>query len=792
LQEAEPAPKAAVVLVILAILTVGAAWGATLIEPEVDFVDTVPDHSGLQPYRALLQELDGVRFLAIYQAHDDQSGTTSLRGDAFDALVDEQVGFSEDLRAAFPDAFGHELSVQEAMKQGNYMFQKIATGGNPPDSAYSMPEDQATYNQVKQQLLADDTLDDVLAPDGSSALSLFFIPTTEDGDARALVIDAADWLESWSRIHGNHPVTSEHQPTGLVWASAYTDSLNQRDMKLWVPIAAAAVALVLLWIVRGPANVLIATLSLGAALTWTFGLMGALGIRISFLTVFLAPVVVGIGIDYAVHILHRYEEERGSGANRSEALNTAIRRTGSAVGLAAGTTIIALLWMATVPADLFAQIGLVGAIGVLFGFIASVTLTPALRAVIPDSRSRTRKDRIGPIVGQAARIPPAVAWLAVLLVSATVAWGAAGNTEVESGSQANEFPQNDPVIVLQGRIEQEYGAFQRAYIVVQGDIARADALLAIHYAVENASALPLFRDASAVTDILLADEATNEGSQDVAQTVLENQTSRDRSDAERLPQTDAEARQALAALFDDPLWRAITPFTIGDDLHLAVVAIELEPWQGQEELFELRDELRVQAAKLQSEMGSSYDVNAAGAPINRAEIIDQTLPDIIRIVVGTSGLVFGILAMAWLHKPRGLLTAFGGGLLVLISGAALVTAVSALDAIYQSSGSPNSAALTEMFLLAFAITVGIGVDDLVQVAQRTWEFGSLRTGMERAGRAITGTTATTFVAFAVMGGVYFLQSKNLAILTATGVLIAYLLTLLMTPAVLGGLSKNNS
>lgn len=780
------------VLVILAILTVGAAWGATLIEPEVDFVDTVPDHSGLQPYRALLQELDGVRFLAIYQAHDDQSGTTSLRGDAFDALVDEQVGFSEDLRAAFPDAFGHELSVQEAMKQGNYMFQKIATGGNPPDSAYSMPEDQATYNQVKQQLLADDTLDDVLAPDGSSALSLFFIPTTEDGDARALVIDAADWLESWSRIHGNHPVTSEHQPTGLVWASAYTDSLNQRDMKLWVPIAAAAVALVLLWIVRGPANVLIATLSLGAALTWTFGLMGALGIRISFLTVFLAPVVVGIGIDYAVHILHRYEEERGSGANRSEALNTAIRRTGSAVGLAAGTTIIALLWMATVPADLFAQIGLVGAIGVLFGFIASVTLTPALRAVIPDSRSRTRKDRIGPIVGQAARIPPAVAWLAVLLVSATVAWGAAGNTEVESGSQANEFPQNDPVIVLQGRIEQEYGAFQRAYIVVQGDIARADALLAIHYAVENASALPLFRDASAVTDILLADEATNEGSQDVAQTVLENQTSRDRSDAERLPQTDAEARQALAALFDDPLWRAITPFTIGDDLHLAVVAIELEPWQGQEELFELRDELRVQAAKLQSEMGSSYDVNAAGAPINRAEIIDQTLPDIIRIVVGTSGLVFGILAMAWLHKPRGLLTAFGGGLLVLISGAALVTAVSALDAIYQSSGSPNSAALTEMFLLAFAITVGIGVDDLVQVAQRTWEFGSLRTGMERAGRAITGTTATTFVAFAVMGGVYFLQSKNLAILTATGVLIAYLLTLLMTPAVLGGLSKNNS
>ncbi len=780
----EPNARAGAAIALLILLTAGAAWGATLIEPEVDFVDTVPDHPGLDPYRALLTELDGVRFLAVYQAHDNATGTDNLRAEAFDALVQEQVGFSDRLRQQFPDAFGHELSVQEAMKQGNYMFQKIATGGNPPESAYSIPEDQATYDQVKQQLLEGDALDDVLAPDGSSALSLFFINTTNDAEARQLVRDAATWMDSWARVHGNHPVTTDHAPTGLVWASAYTDSLNQRDMRLWVPVAAGTVALVLLWIVRGPANVAIATISLGAALTWTLGLMGLFGVRVSFLTVFLAPVVVGIGIDYAVHILHRYEEERGYGKTRSQALRIAVRKTGAAVGIAAATTVAALLWMGTVPADLFAQIGLIGALGVFLGFISSITWTPALRAVIPDGRRRVRRDRIGPVVAKASAIPPAFAWLAIALIAATAAWGAA-NPTVDSGSQDNEFPQDDPVIALQHRIEQEYGAFQRAYIVVQGDMARAHALHDLHLAVERTSSLPLHRDASAVTSILLADEATDEGSRDVVQRAVENQTQDDRTDQERLPQTDQEAKQRLEALFTDPLWRAITPFTINDELTLAVVAIELNPWESPNELLALRDSLVAEAAHLQDELGPRYHVAAAGSPVNRAAIIEQTIPDVTRIVAGTAVIAFGVLAIAWAKRPRGVLVAAGGGLLVLVAGVALVAAVGALDAIYQVRGSANSAALTEMFLLAFAVTVGIGVDDLVHVAQRTWEHGSLREGMRHAGRAITGTSTTTFAAFVVMAGVYFLQSKNLAILTATGVLMAYLLTLLVAPAVLG-------
>ena len=109
------------------------------------------------------------------------------------------------------------------------------------------------------------------------------------------------------------------------------------------------------------------------------------------------------------------------------------------------------------------------------------------------------------------------------------------------------------------------------------------------------------------------------------------------------------------------------------------------------------------------------------------------------------------------------------------------------------AGAPaNSAALTDIVLLAFAITISVGVDNLVHVAHRDWEnrkaglaapearMDALRHG----GGAVVGTSLTTFVAFAVLSGVYFLQSKNLAILTALGVLYTTVLTVLLAPWIL--------
>jgi hypothetical protein len=65
--------------IALAAITLLAGLSALQLDPEVDFVDTVPAHPGLPLYRAALADLDGFRFVVIHMPHDSTSGTASLR-----------------------------------------------------------------------------------------------------------------------------------------------------------------------------------------------------------------------------------------------------------------------------------------------------------------------------------------------------------------------------------------------------------------------------------------------------------------------------------------------------------------------------------------------------------------------------------------------------------------------------------------------------------------------------------------------------------------------------------------
>lgn len=801
-----PATRPVLVLAVAALATLAGGWGASDLRSEVDFLDTVPaDEPGLDAYREILARLDGVRFVAVHMPADPLGpGQGDLRTDAgFDALVRDQENLTRHLTSLHPaGTFSHSLSVYEAMRAGNYMLQKVATAGNPPPSAYALPSDPVSWSYVRDEVRGE-TGEDVLAADGSSALLLMFLATADPGEARALAAQVADEVEAWGRDRPQESrATQDPQGSGLLVASAYTDARNERDLRAWGLAAMAAAGVALLLVLRRPGNVLAVLVSIVCATAWTFGVLAATGEPVSFLTVFLAPLLAGVGVDYAVHVLQRYEEDREAGHARREAVARAVATSGAAAAVSAATTAAGLLMLLFVPAPLFAQTGWVAALGVLFGFLASVTVTPALRAVLPDAGARRRRARpgrraIAAAVGGWSIRHPALSLGAVLLLTAGAAFVAVDQTRLESGSAENEFPQDDPLIVLQHRIEREYGAFQRAYLVVQGDLAQPGALHALHAARHEASTLPLYRDASAVTDLLIADDATDEGALDFALAGLLAPTSAAIEDEDRLPATPQEARADLDRLFADPLWRSIAPFTISRDYTLAVVAVQLDPWDDQARLVELRDALRAQADALRARLGDGYDVQAAGAPVNRAAVLEQTPDDVAIATLGVGVAVAVVLAASWARRGWAGLRATVFAVLVVAAAAIwLLATVPLLDGAYrlaESWGAPaNRAALNDMFLLAFAITVASGLDNLVHLVHRHWEERgagrpadeALAAALQHGGRAITGTSWTTIVAFAALAGVYFLQSKNLAILAALGVLYAWLLTLLVGPWIL--------
>lgn len=795
-----PARRPTLTLAILLAATLLAVDAARDLRPEVDFTSTVPPSAQLDAYREMLANIDGVRFSVVYMEQQPGSAYGSLRSDAgFDALVDEQARLTEHINKSLPPgALSHTLSVYEAMRVGNYMFAKIATAGNPPASAYSVPSDPVTYRAVRDEVREGGAADDVLAADGSSAIVLVFFETRDPIAARSLAATVEDAVEVWSARTSAHPATTGHQVSGLLNAAHYVDDVNARETRTWTLAAGAVVLVALTLALRGPVNAAIAVASLGAALAWTYGIMAAAGIRISFLTLFLAPVVIGVGVDYAVHVLQRHEEERRR-MPRREALARALASTGPAVLVAGLTTLAGLAALLLIPAPLYAQIGGVAAVGVGLGVLASLTLAPALRALLPQRapRAAPRRDLVGNALERLsrplARHPVLVALGVVALLAGAGAYGLQ-HARVAPSSVDDELPADDPVALLQQRIEEDYGAFERAYLVVRGDLTDPAVLRALYDATRNATRIDGVRSASSVTDLLLADASTDEGVIDLARAGILGAAGQG-GDAQ-LPATRQEARERLDGLFADPLWRSLAPFTISADYRVGVVALTVEPWNGTRDLAALADRLDAAARGLDAALPAEADAQAAGSPMNRASIVASVPGNLGVTVAGSAAAVLVVLLVAWVprHRGRGAAAALAGAVVALGACVLLLASVPLLDVVYQELHAQglapeNRARLSDVLLLAFALTVASGVDDVVVLAHRHWEARAAGSSPDEAravafrgaGRAITATTLVNALAFAALSGTYFLQSKNLAILAALGILYAYLLSLLVAP-----------
>ena len=100
---------------------------------------------------------------------------------------------------------------------------------------------------------------------------------------------------------------------------------------LWQGIIASAFVLALLYLdFRSVKLTAIAFLSLLAGLGWTVGIMGLLKIPFTLANFFAIPIMIGLGIDSAIHITHRVLEgglTHGFGSTRRAVIVTAITTT---------------------------------------------------------------------------------------------------------------------------------------------------------------------------------------------------------------------------------------------------------------------------------------------------------------------------------------------------------------------------------------------------------------------------------------------------------------------------------
>lgn len=158
------------------------------------------------------------------------------------------------------------------------------------------------------------------------------------------------------------------------------DEMNQsqRDSMVATLLALALVAVIFVYGYNETGRPLKAIAALLVGLCYSMGYTTLAVGRLNILTITFAPMLVGMAIDFGVHLITRYEEELRQGLSRQLAMLKAMVNTGQGIYTGAFTTAGAFFAMSFTDFSGVREMGIITGGGLLVCLIPMMTLLPVL------------------------------------------------------------------------------------------------------------------------------------------------------------------------------------------------------------------------------------------------------------------------------------------------------------------------------------------------------------------------------------------------------------------------------
>ncbi|MFB6194229.1 MAG: RND family transporter [Halobaculum sp.] len=164
---------------------------------------------------------------------------------------------------------------------------------------------------------------------------------------------------------------------------------------LWlvVPFSLGIILLVLAFVYRDLVDVIVGFLGIVVSLIWMFGLIGWAGFPV-FFSLIIAPVlIIGLGVDYGLHVFMRYREERGPDEEIRAPMARSTTALASALLMVTLTAVVGFMANATTGLAAVRRLAYGISLGVIGTFVVSTTLVPAAKITIDSVLTRLGVDR---------------------------------------------------------------------------------------------------------------------------------------------------------------------------------------------------------------------------------------------------------------------------------------------------------------------------------------------------------------------------------------------------------------
>jgi hypothetical protein len=196
--------------------------------------------------------------------------------------------------------------------------------------------------------------------------------------------DNADYHETLGKVKAAIAKEARYADMTITGAIAMQEAMrNQTFQSLTIvfPLAALFVALVLFFFHRTLKGLIIGFLPLGYALILTFGVLGIVSPELSILSIAVAALLLGLGVDYSIYLANRYAEEHVI-EDKVERVARTLGLTGKAVLMCAITTIIGFGSLMTSSLPPMVTFGFGCAVGISFAFLSATIMVPCLCLIL--------------------------------------------------------------------------------------------------------------------------------------------------------------------------------------------------------------------------------------------------------------------------------------------------------------------------------------------------------------------------------------------------------------------------
>jgi uncharacterized protein len=228
--------------------------------------------------------------------------------------------------------------------------------------------------------------DGYLASENGKYLLMYVAP----GDGRPDGPDPVDAIERYLHETRAQFPGLEAGMTGGSALSHAEERSTAHDIALASAIAIIANVLLVVIPFGGLVEPAFALAALLVGVAWSFGFTTLTVGHLNLLSAVFTSILAGIGINFPIHMMARYDEARKLGRSSRESVELGVVNTGA--GVVASACIMALAFLMPVFTDFrgIAELGLVSAAGLFLCLMSAILVFPALVAI----RDRNRPPRM--------------------------------------------------------------------------------------------------------------------------------------------------------------------------------------------------------------------------------------------------------------------------------------------------------------------------------------------------------------------------------------------------------------